>query len=133
MNGKIVSVDHLGFDEASRIEGDWGRLSDSELSALSQGKSASSIRSELENGEIALIVDSPSSPLLLREGQGFSVSKSNAPLLSDSGAKKIGHRFSGNYSGGTVAKREDLFIQLSLCQRIFLSLSLKRNRVAMIQ
>ena len=104
MNGKIVSVDHLGFDEASRIEGDWGRLSDNELSALSQGKSASSIRSELENGEIALIVDSPSSPLLLREGQGFSVSKSNAPLLSDSGAKKIGHRFSGNYSGGTVAK-----------------------------
>ena len=104
MKGKIVSVDHLGFDEASRIEGDWGRFSDNELSELSQGKSASSIRSELENGDIALIVDSPSSPLLLREGQGFSVSKSNAPLLSESGAKKIGHRFSGNYSGGTVAK-----------------------------
>ena len=104
MKGKIVSVDQLGFDEASRIEGDWGRFSDNELSELSQGKSASSIRSELENGEIALIVDSPSSPLLLREGQGFSVSKSNAPLLSESGAKKIGYRFSGNYSGGTVAK-----------------------------
>ncbi|WP_305838738.1 S-type pyocin domain-containing protein [Photobacterium leiognathi] len=104
MKGKIVNVDQLGFDEASRIEGDWGRFSDSELASLSLGKSVNSIRGELENGESALIVDSPSSPLLLRDGQGFSVSKSNAPLLSDSGAKKIGHRFSGNYSGGTVAK-----------------------------
>ncbi|MCG9780413.1 hypothetical protein [Photobacterium damselae] len=106
MKGKIVSVDQLGFDEASRIEGNWERFSDDELSELSQGKSACSIRSELENGEIVLIVDLPSSPLLLREGLGFSVSKSNALLLSDSGAKKIGHRFSGNYSGGTVAKPE---------------------------
>ncbi|WP_159447886.1 S-type pyocin domain-containing protein [Photobacterium toruni] len=35
---------------------------------------------------------------------GFSVSQQNAPLLSDYGVKKIGHRFSGNYYGGTVAK-----------------------------
>ena len=104
MVGKIVNVDQLGFDEASRIEGDWSRFSDNELAALSSSKSASSIRNELESGDIALIVDSPSSPMLSKMENGFSVSQQNAPLLSDYGVKKIGHRFSGNYYGGTVAK-----------------------------
>ncbi|KJG56056.1 hypothetical protein UA38_16410 [Photobacterium kishitanii] len=104
MVGKIVNVDQLGFDEASRIEGDWSRFSDDELTALSSSKSASSIRNELESGDIALIVDSPSSLMLSKMENGFSVSQQNAPLLSDYGVKKIGHRFSGNYYGGTVAK-----------------------------
>ena len=104
MVGKIVNVDQLGFDEASRIEGDWSRFSDDELAALSSSKNASSIRNELESGDIALIVDSPSSPMLSKMENGFSVSQQNAPLLSDYGVKKIGHRFSGNYYGGTVAK-----------------------------
>ncbi|PSX18227.1 hypothetical protein C0W52_16175 [Photobacterium kishitanii] len=88
MVGKIVNVDQLGFDEASRIEGDWSRFSDDEL----------------ESGDIVLIVDSPSSPMLSKMENGFSVSQQNAPLLSDYGVKKIGHRFSGNYYGGIVAK-----------------------------
>ncbi|PSW62677.1 hypothetical protein C0W54_03895 [Photobacterium kishitanii] len=104
MVGKIVNVDQLGFDEASRIEGDWSRFSDDELAALSSSKNVSSIRNELESDDIALIVDSPSSPMLSKMENGFSVSQQNAPLLSDYGVKKIGHRFSGNYYGGTVAK-----------------------------
>ncbi|PSU87552.1 hypothetical protein C0W35_21365 [Photobacterium kishitanii] len=104
MVGKIVNVDQLSFDEASRIEGDWSRFSDDELAALSSSKSASSIRNELESGDIALIVDSPYSPMLSKMENGFSVSQQNAPLLSDYRVKKIGHRFSGNYYGGTVAK-----------------------------
>ena len=88
MVGKIVNVDQLGFDEASRIEGDWSRFSDNELAALSSSKSASSIRNELESGDIALIVDSPSSPMLSKMENGFSVSQQNAPLLSDYGVKK---------------------------------------------
>ncbi|EQL89545.1 S-type Pyocin family protein [Vibrio parahaemolyticus 10290] len=59
--------------EFGQVEGDIGRLDERALgSALPLGMSYSSFMDKLKNGELALLTDSPSKPVMLRDGMSKS-------------------------------------------------------------
>ncbi|OEG79103.1 S-type Pyocin domain-containing protein [Vibrio cholerae] len=63
--------------EFGQVEGDIGRLDERALgSALPQGMSYSSFMDKLKSGELALLTDSPSKPVMLRDGMSKSWSLS---------------------------------------------------------
>ncbi|EGR0468504.1 LysM peptidoglycan-binding domain-containing protein [Vibrio cholerae] len=74
---RVVRLTELMAYEFGQIEGDIGRLDERALgSALPQGMSYSSFMEKLKSGELALLTDSPSKPVMLRDGMSKSWSLS---------------------------------------------------------
>lgn len=77
MGYRVVRFTELMAYEFGQVEGDIGRLDERALgSALPQGMSYSSFVDKLKNGELALLTDSPSKPVMLRDGMSKSWSLS---------------------------------------------------------
>ncbi len=73
MGYRVVRLTELMAYEFGQVEGDIGRLDERALgSALPQGMSYSSFMDKLKNGELALLTDSPSKPVMLRDGMSKS-------------------------------------------------------------
>ncbi|GIB07183.1 S-type Pyocin domain-containing protein [Vibrio cholerae] len=74
---RVVRLTELMAYEFGQVEGDIGRLDERSLgSALPQGMSYSSFMDKLKSGELALLTDSPSKPVMLRDGMSKSWSLS---------------------------------------------------------
>ncbi|ENJ1725855.1 S-type pyocin domain-containing protein [Vibrio parahaemolyticus] len=74
---RVVRLTELMAYEFGQVEGDIGRLDERALgSALPQGMSYSSFMEKLKSGELALLTDSPSKPVMLRDGMSKSWSLS---------------------------------------------------------
>ncbi|EPR4992919.1 T6SS effector antibacterial DNase [Vibrio navarrensis] len=74
---RVVRLTELMTYEFGQVEGDIGRLDERALgSALPQGMSYSSFMDKLKSGELALLTDSPSKPVMLRDGMSKSWSLS---------------------------------------------------------
>ncbi|EPS5919467.1 LysM peptidoglycan-binding domain-containing protein [Vibrio parahaemolyticus] len=74
---RVVRLTELMAYEFGQVEGDIGRLDERALgSALPQGMSYSSFMDKLKSGELALLTDSPSKPVMLRDGMSKSWSLS---------------------------------------------------------
>lgn len=77
MGYRVVRLTELMTYEFGQVEGDIGRLDERALgSALPQGMSYSSFMEKLKNGELALLTDSPSKPVMLRDSMSKSWSLS---------------------------------------------------------
>ncbi|EIZ1171978.1 LysM peptidoglycan-binding domain-containing protein [Vibrio vulnificus] len=75
---RVVRLTELMAYEFGQVEGDIGRLDERALgSALPLGMSYSSFMDKLKNGELALLTDSPSKPVMLRDGMSKSWSLSS--------------------------------------------------------
>ncbi|EMC3685464.1 LysM peptidoglycan-binding domain-containing protein [Vibrio tarriae] len=74
---RVVRLTELMAYEFGQVEGDIGRLDERALgSVLPQGMSYSSFMEKLKSGELALLTDSPSKPVMLRDGMSKSWSLS---------------------------------------------------------
>ncbi|HGE6055786.1 TPA: S-type pyocin domain-containing protein [Vibrio cholerae] len=74
---RVVRLTELMAYEFGQVEGDIGRLDERALgSAIPQGMSYSSFMEKLKSGELALLTDSPSKPVMLRDGMSKSWSLS---------------------------------------------------------
>ncbi|EME0895111.1 S-type pyocin domain-containing protein [Vibrio parahaemolyticus] len=70
---RVVRLTELMAYEFGQVEGDIGLLDERALgSALPQGMSYSSFMDKLKSGELALLTDSPSKPVMLRDGMSKS-------------------------------------------------------------
>ncbi len=77
MGYRVVRLTELMAYEFGQVEGDIGRLDERALgSALPQGMSYSRFMDKLKSGELALLTDSPSKPVMLRDGMSKSWSLS---------------------------------------------------------
>ncbi|GHX01944.1 S-type Pyocin domain-containing protein [Vibrio cholerae] len=73
MGYRVVRLTELMAYEFGQVEGDIGRLDERALgSALPQGMSYSRFMDKLKSGELALLTDSPSKPVMLRDGMSKS-------------------------------------------------------------
>lgn len=73
MGYRVVRLTELMAYEFGQVEGDIGRLDERALgSVLPQGMSYSSFMEKLKSGELALLTDSPSKPVMLRDGMSKS-------------------------------------------------------------
>ncbi|EHS4949561.1 S-type pyocin domain-containing protein [Vibrio cholerae] len=82
---RVVRLTELMAYEFGQVEGDIGRLDERALgSALPQGMSYSSFMDKLKSGELALLTDSPSKPVMLRDGmsKSWSLSAEGQEVLS---------------------------------------------------
>ncbi|EOX4848684.1 S-type pyocin domain-containing protein [Vibrio alginolyticus] len=82
---RVVRLTELMAYEFGQVEGDIGRLDERSLgSALPQGMSYSSFMDKLKSGELALLTDSPSKPVMLRDGmsKSWSLSAEGQEVLS---------------------------------------------------
>ncbi|EHZ6901962.1 S-type pyocin domain-containing protein [Vibrio cholerae] len=82
---RVVRLTELMAYEFGQVEGDIGRLDERALgSALPQGMSYSSFMNKLKSGELALLTDSPSKPVMLRDGmsKSWSLSAEGQEVLS---------------------------------------------------
>ncbi|EKF6144266.1 LysM peptidoglycan-binding domain-containing protein [Vibrio cholerae] len=82
---RVVRLTELMAYEFGQVEGDIGRLDERALgSALPRGMSYSSFMDKLKSGELALLTDSPSKPVMLRDGmsQSWSLSAEGQEVLS---------------------------------------------------
>ncbi|EJK2114926.1 S-type pyocin domain-containing protein [Vibrio navarrensis] len=82
---RVVRLTELMAYEFGQVEGDIGRLDERALgSALPQGMSYSRFMEKLKNGELALLTDSPSKPVMLRDGmsKSWSLSAEGQEVLS---------------------------------------------------
>lgn len=85
MGYRVVRLTELMAYEFGQVEGDIGRLDERALgSALPQGMSYSSFMEKLKSGELALLTDSPSKPVMLRDGisKSWSLSSEGQEALS---------------------------------------------------
>ncbi len=85
MGYRVVRLTELMAYEFGQVEGDIGRLDERALgSALPQGMSYSSFMEKLKSGELALLTDSPSKPVMLRDGmsKSWSLSAEGQEVLS---------------------------------------------------
>lgn len=85
MGYRVVRLTELMAYEFGQVEGDIGRLDERALgSALPQGMSYSSFMDKLKSGELALLTDSPSKPVMLRDGmsKSWSLSAQGQEVLS---------------------------------------------------
>lgn len=85
MGYRVVRLTELMAYEFGQVEGDIGRLDERALgSALPQGMSYSRFMEKLKNGELALLTDSPSKPVMLRDGmsKSWSLSAEGQEVLS---------------------------------------------------
>ncbi len=73
MGYRVVRLTELMTYEFGQVEGDIERLDERALgSALPQGMSYSRFMEKLKSGELALLTDSPSKPVMLRDGMSKS-------------------------------------------------------------
>ncbi|MBY7883675.1 S-type pyocin domain-containing protein [Vibrio fluvialis] len=82
---RVVRLTELMAYEFGQVEGDIGRLDERALgSALPQGMSYSRFMDKLKSGELALLTDSPSKPVMLRDGmsKSWSLSAEGQEVLS---------------------------------------------------
>ncbi|EEX67381.1 LysM peptidoglycan-binding domain-containing protein [Vibrio metoecus] len=82
---RVVRLTELMTYEFGQVEGDIGRLDERALgSALPQGMSYSRFMDKLKSGELALLTDSPSKPVMLRDGmsKSWSLSAQGQEVLS---------------------------------------------------
>ena len=78
MGYRVVRLTELMTYEFGQVEGDINRLSERALgSALPQGMSFSRFIDKLKSGELALLTDSPSKPVMVRDGMSKNWSLSN--------------------------------------------------------
>ncbi len=85
MGYRVVRLTELMAYEFGQVEGDIGKLDERALgSALPRGMSYSSFMDKLKSGELALLTDSPSKPVMLRDGmsQSWSLSAEGQEVLS---------------------------------------------------
>ncbi|GHX39070.1 S-type Pyocin domain-containing protein [Vibrio cholerae] len=85
MGYRVVRLTELMAYEFGQVEGDIGRLDERALgSALPQGMSYSRFMDKLKSGELALLTDSPSKPVMLRDGmsKSWSLSAQGQEVLS---------------------------------------------------
>ncbi|EPW3768101.1 LysM peptidoglycan-binding domain-containing protein [Vibrio fluvialis] len=105
---RVVRLTELMAYEFGQVEGDIGRLDERALgSALPQGMSYSSFMDKLKSGELALLTDSPSKPVMLRDGisQSWSLSAEGQEVLSPEAknAYQSRARMSGGAAGSAVS------------------------------
>ncbi|EOX4258765.1 LysM peptidoglycan-binding domain-containing protein [Vibrio cholerae] len=105
---RVVRLTELMAYEFGQVEGDIGRLDERALgSALPQGMSYSSFMEKLKSGELALLTDSPSKPVMLRDGmsQSWSLSADGQEALSPEAksAYLSRTRMSGGAAGSAVS------------------------------
>ncbi|NOI04609.1 LysM peptidoglycan-binding domain-containing protein [Vibrio anguillarum] len=96
--------------EFGQVEGDIGRLDERALgSALPQGMSYSSFMDKLKSGELALLTDSPSKPVMLQDGMSKSWELSTEGQEALSPEAKSAYlsrtRMSGGAAGGGAPSR----------------------------
>ncbi|MBY8138229.1 LysM peptidoglycan-binding domain-containing protein [Vibrio fluvialis] len=100
---RVVRLTELMAYEFGQVEGDIGRLDERALgSALPQGMSYSSFMGKLKSGELALLTDSPSKPVMLRDGmsKSWSLSAEGQEVLSPEA--KSAYLSRTRMSGGAV-------------------------------
>lgn len=103
MGYRVVRLTELMTYEFGQVEGDIGRLDERALgSALPQGMSYSSFMDKLKSGELALLTDSPSKPVMLRDGmsKSWSLSAEGQEVLSPEA--KSAYLSRTKMSGGTA-------------------------------
>ncbi|EFH72737.1 S-type pyocin domain-containing protein [Vibrio cholerae] len=100
---RVVRLTELMAYEFGQVEGDIGRLDERALgSALPQGMSYSSFMDKLKSGELALLTDSPSKPVMLRDGMSKSWSLSAEGQEALSPEAKSAYLSRTRMSGGTA-------------------------------
>ncbi|EOG7755747.1 LysM peptidoglycan-binding domain-containing protein, partial [Vibrio cholerae] len=100
---RVVRLTELMAYEFGQVEGDIGRLDERALgSALPQGMSYSSFMDKLKSGELALLTDSPSKPVMLRDGmsKSWSLSAEGQEVLSPEA--KSAYQSRARMSGGAT-------------------------------
>lgn len=103
MGYRVVRLTELMAYEFGQVEGDIGRLDERALgSALPQGMSYSSFMEKLKSGELALLTDSPSKPVMLRDGMSKSWSLSAEGQEALSPEAKSAYLSRTKMSGGTA-------------------------------
>ncbi|GIC33520.1 S-type Pyocin domain-containing protein [Vibrio cholerae] len=103
MGYRVVRLTELMAYEFGQVEGDIGRLDERSLgSALPQGMSYSSFMDKLKSGELALLTDSPSKPVMLRDGMSKSWSLSAEGQEALSPEAKSAYLSRTKMSGGTA-------------------------------
>lgn len=103
MGYRVVRLTELMAYEFGQVEGDIGRLDERALgSALPQGMSYSSFMDKLKSGELALLTDSPSKPVMLRDGmsKSWSLSAQGQEVLSPEA--KSAYQSRARMSGGAT-------------------------------
>ncbi|EPT9728973.1 LysM peptidoglycan-binding domain-containing protein [Vibrio cholerae] len=100
---RVVRLTELMAYEFGQVEGDIGRLDERALgSALPQGMSYSSFMDKLKSGELALLTDSPSKPVMLRDGMSKSWSLSAEGQEALSPEAKSAYLSRTKMSGGSA-------------------------------
>ncbi|EKO5152147.1 LysM peptidoglycan-binding domain-containing protein [Vibrio fluvialis] len=100
---RVVRLTELMAYEFGQVEGDIGRLDERALgSALPLGMSYSSFMDKLKNGELALLTDSPSKPVMLRDGMSKSWSLSSEGQEALSPEAKSAYLSRTRMSGGAA-------------------------------
>ncbi|EOC1766878.1 S-type pyocin domain-containing protein [Vibrio fluvialis] len=100
---RVVRLTELMAYEFGQVEGDIGRLDERALgSALPQGMSYSSFMDKLKSGELALLTDSPSKPVMLRDGMSKSWSLSAEGQEALSPEAKSAYLSRAKMSGGAA-------------------------------
>lgn len=103
MGYRVVRLTELMAYEFGQVEGDIGRLDERALgSALPQGMSYSSFMDKLKSGELALLTDSPSKPVMLRDGMSKSWSLSAEGQEALSPEAKSAYLSRTKMSGGSA-------------------------------
>ncbi|EGR5853505.1 S-type pyocin domain-containing protein [Vibrio parahaemolyticus] len=107
---RVVRLTELMTYEFGQVEGDIERLDERTLgSALPQGMSFSRFMDKLKSGELALLTDSPSKPVMLRDGMSKSWELSTEGQEALSPEAKNAYlsrtRMSGGAAGGGAPSR----------------------------
>ncbi|MFC3025166.1 S-type pyocin domain-containing protein [Vibrio zhugei] len=100
---RVVRLTELMAYEFGQVEGDIGRLDERAVgSALPQGMSYSRFMEKLKSGELALLTDSPSKPVMLRDGMSKSWSLSAQGQEALSPEAKSAYLTRARTSGGAA-------------------------------
>lgn len=110
MGYRVVRLTELMTYEFGQVEGDIERLDERTLgSALPQGMSYSNFMEKLKGGELALLTDSPSKPVMLQDGMSKSWELSTEGQEALSPEAKSAYlsrtRMSGGAAGGGAPSR----------------------------
>ncbi len=103
MGYRVVRLTELMTYEFGQVEGDLERLDERTLgSALPQGMSYSSFMDKLKSGELALLTDSPSKPVMLQDGMSKSWELSTEGQEALSPEAKNAYQSRARMSGGAA-------------------------------
>ncbi len=110
MGYRVVRLTDLMTYEFGQVEGDIERLTEKALgSALPRGVNFASFMNKLKSGELALLTDTPSKPVLLRDGmsKSWSLSAEGQEALSPEAKSAFLSRakMSGGVAGGAAPNR----------------------------